>query len=133
MNIRSKITSTIDLLRIINQMNEISLSLSLRKSEKCTLGTIISELGRNIIIHADTGEISIAVTEENERTGVVITAQDFGPGISDVDKALRDHFSTKGSLGLGLPGVKRMSDELIIETSLGHGTKITAIKWIDNA
>jgi serine/threonine-protein kinase RsbT len=62
--------------------------------------------------------------------GIEIEVSDHGPGIADVEGAMNDHFSSGGTLGLGLPGVKRMMDEFSLESSPGQGTRVTARKWI---
>ncbi len=93
------------------------------------IATAISELARNIVQYAGTGEITVRLTEDHIKQGVVIVARDKGPGISDIKKALQDGYSTSGSLGLGLPGVRRLMDEFEIISEVGHGTTVTTIKW----
>jgi len=96
----------------------------------CTLiATAISELARNIVSYANHGEISLQLVHDSRRSGVLITASDDGPGIPDLRLALRDGFSTSGSLGLGLPGVKRLVDEFQISSSAGQGTVVKVTKW----
>lgn len=93
------------------------------------IATAISELARNIVSYAKRGQISLQRLHNLQRTGISIVASDEGPGIPDVRLALRDGFSTSGSLGLGLPGVKRLVDEFQIISSAGEGTVVKAIKW----
>lgn len=93
------------------------------------IATAISELARNIFLYAGKGSITIEIVEQLERLGLRITAIDHGPGITDLRKAMEDGFSTSGALGAGLPGVKRMMDEFVIESSLGNGTKVVVVKW----
>lgn len=96
----------------------------------CTLvATAISELARNIVSYAKRGEISLQLVRDSRRSGILITASDDGPGIPDLRLALRDGFSTSGSLGLGLPGVKRLVDEFQISSSAGQGTVVKVTKW----
>lgn len=96
----------------------------------CTLvATAISELARNIVSYAKKGEIVLQLVRDSHRTGVLIIASDDGPGIADIRLALRDGFSTSGSLGLGLPGVKRLVDEFQISSSAGQGTVVKVTKW----
>lgn len=100
-------------------------------STECTLiATAISEVARNIIEYAGTGEIALARVFDSEARGIVIVARDRGPGIPDVTLAMRDGYSTGGSLGMGLPGAKRLMDELDIETGPDAGTVITLRKWV---
>jgi serine/threonine-protein kinase RsbT len=73
--------------------------------------------------------IAMTVIYDSRREGLLIVASDEGPGISDIPRALRDGFSTSGSLGIGLPGVRRLMDEFAIESQPGRGTTITVTKW----
>ncbi len=97
------------------------------------LATAISELARNIASYAKKGEILIRtipnLRDGSARPGIQVVARDRGPGIRDVEQALRVGFSTSGSLGLGLPGVKRLADEFQIESVDGGGTTVTIRKW----
>jgi serine/threonine-protein kinase RsbT len=93
------------------------------------IATAISELARNIVSYAGRGEIVMSVVRNSDRTGIMIVASDSGPGISDLTLALRDGFSTSGSLGIGLPGVRRLMDEFDIESQPGRGTIVTVTKW----
>lgn len=90
--------------------------------------TSISELARNILRYAETGFIYIYELSGPNGVGVEIIAEDSGPGISDLDSALRDGFSTSNSLGLGLPGVKRLMDAFEIESTT-EGTRVCAVTW----
>ena len=94
------------------------------------IATAVSELARNILHHAGSGEIRMRLLDERGRHGIEIEARDQGPGIPDVERAMSDHFSTGGTLGLGLPGVERMMDELEVETTVGVGTCITTRKFL---
>jgi serine/threonine-protein kinase RsbT len=93
------------------------------------VATAISELARNILLYAGTGEILLSTFNGSERCGVQVVARDQGPGIQDVTRALEDGFSTSNRLGLGLPGVRRLMDEFAIETKPGSGTTVVARKW----
>lgn len=93
------------------------------------IATAISELARNIISYAGKGEIVMSVIHDSDRTGILIVASDNGPGIPDLPLALRDGFSTSGSLGIGLPGARRLMDEFDINSQPGRGTIVTVTKW----
>ncbi|HET7107161.1 MAG TPA: anti-sigma regulatory factor [Candidatus Acidoferrum sp.] len=93
------------------------------------VATAISELARNIVSYAGKGEIVMCAARESDRTGITIVASDSGPGIADLTLALRDGFSTSGSLGIGLPGARRLMDEFNIDSQPGYGTIITVTKW----
>jgi serine/threonine-protein kinase RsbT len=100
-----------------------------RPPELAVIATAISEIARNIVKFATRGEIAVAVVTENERTGVTVIARDVGPGIADIDRAVRDGYSTYGGLGLGLPGARRLMDEFEILSEPGRGTTVTMTKW----
>ena len=93
------------------------------------IATAISELARNIVAYAQRGEIRLRTMQGSTRRGIEVVASDDGPGIADVRQALRDGFSTSGSLGLGLPGVRRLMDEFEVESQPGRGTRVTVRKW----
>jgi serine/threonine-protein kinase RsbT len=93
--------------------------------------TSISELARNIYLFAGKGTITIKAVERNRVRGLQIIAEDEGPGIPDVRKALEDGYTTIGALGAGLPGVRRMMDEFEIESRVGKGTRVVAVKWCE--
>lgn len=88
------------------------------------LVTAVSELARNIVVHAGSGEIELRAVTEPGLSEIVAVARDQGPGISDLTRALQDGYSTAGGLGLGLPSVERIVDELVITTTPGKGTTV---------
>ena len=94
------------------------------------IATVVSELTRNILKYAGHGEVYLRRVSEMGRRGIEIEVVDTGPGIADCEAAMDDHYSSGGTLGLGLPGVKRMMDEFSLESTLGEGTRVTARKWI---
>jgi len=103
--------------------------LGFSNSNLTLIATAISELARNILLYAKAGEMTLGVLENHGRDAIVVVAKDSGPGIADVARAMQMGFSTSGSLGLGLPGVKRLMDEFEIDSSAGRGTTVTATKW----
>jgi serine/threonine-protein kinase RsbT len=98
--------------------------------DQARITTAISELARNIYLYAGQGQICIEQISEYNKKGLKIIAIDNGPGIPDIRKVMEDGFSTSGGLGAGLPGVKRLMDEFSINTVLGEGTDIQAVKWL---
>jgi len=98
-------------------------------SDLTLIATAISEIARNIVTYAQRGELIFSVLEEGRRRGLMVVARDEGPGIPDIELAMRDGFSTGKSLGLGLPGAKRLMDEFEIDSTIGKGTVITMRKW----
>jgi len=99
-------------------------------TDQVVVSTAISELARNIVRYAARGEITLRLVDDGGRRGVEVLAADAGPGIPDVALAMQDGFSTSSSLGLGLPGVRRLMDEFEISSEFGKGTTVTARKWI---
>ena len=91
--------------------------------------TAASELARNTLVHGGGGETRLEIVHDGVRSGLQMTFEDQGPGIPDIDRALRDGFTSGGGLGLGLGGSKRLVSELRIETEVGVGSRITALKW----
>jgi serine/threonine-protein kinase RsbT len=93
------------------------------------ISTAVSELARNMFIYAKKGIIGLSFISENSNSGIEIVAEDFGPGIQDIDKAMEEGFSTGGTMGVGLPGTKRLMDYFKIESKIGVGTKVVIRKW----
>jgi len=88
----------------------------------------VSEITRNIVRFADSGEVVVTEVQEPRR-GISVVARDTGPGIPDVDQALQDGYSTYQGLGLGLPGARRLMDEFAVVSETGRGTTVTMTKW----
>jgi serine/threonine-protein kinase RsbT len=107
----------------------LAVELGFSAVDSTLIATAISELARNIVSYAGAGEITLKRIQNSTRQGILIVALDQGPGIHDIREALRDGFSTSGSLGLGLPGVRRLMDEFAISSQPGRGTKVEVKKW----
>jgi serine/threonine-protein kinase RsbT len=107
----------------------LAVALGFSPGDATLIATAISELARNIVAYAKSGEIRLAMINGSGRQGIQLVAQDQGPGIFDIQQALRDGFSTSGSLGLGLPGVRRLVDAFEIVSEKDRGTTVTAQKW----
>lgn len=102
------------------------------KTQQMLIATAASELSSNILRYAGKGELLLKVVKNMGRLGIEIVAMDQGTGIADIEKALQDNYTTtKGSLGLGLPSVRRIMDDFEIESSPGKGTLIRTRKWRD--
>lgn len=127
--IRMPIASDSDLIEARQKGRVLAERQGFSSSELTLIATAISELARNIIRYAKRGEISIQVLDGNPKAGIVVVARDAGPGIADVERALEAGYSTSGSLGLGLPGVRRIMDEFAIVSEIGQGTTVTVTKW----
>jgi serine/threonine-protein kinase RsbT len=107
----------------------LAATLGFSSTDSTLIATAISELARNIVLYAKRGVIILGMTQKGSRQAIIVTAKDQGPGIPDIAQAMKEGFSTSRSLGLGLPGVKRLMDELEIISKVGHGTTVTAKKW----
>ena len=108
---------------------ELALGIGFSPGDATLIATAISELARNIVTYARKGEIRLIPIELNGKRGLTVVAKDEGAGIADIRRALQDGYSTAGRLGLGLPGVKRLMDEMEIVSEIGVGTTVTAKKW----
>ena len=128
---RMQVRSDADIVPVRARGRALADELGFSRTDATLVATAISEIARNIVIHAGRGEIELKPAYEADRRGVVVVARDEGPGIRDVDAALQDGFGTKGGLGLGLPGVRRIMDEFVIETVPNQGTTVTMHMWRD--
>jgi serine/threonine-protein kinase RsbT len=123
------IASDIDVLTARTQGRAMAATLGFSNSDKTLIATAISEVARNIVNYAKRGEIVLRVVRRGDRRGILVLARDQGPGIPDVARAMEDGYSTGGSLGLGLPGSKRLMDEFEVASEVGKGTTVTMTKW----
>lgn len=104
--------------------------LSFSVTDVTMIATAISEIARNITSYAGRGEVRVGVQYRDGRQALVVRAEDDGPGIADIERAMEDGYSTGRGLGLGLPGARRLMDGLIVESSPGKGTVVEMWKWI---
>ncbi len=108
---------------------EAALRLGFSRTDATFIATAISEIARNITTYATRGEICITTVRRGGRSGVKVVAMDHGPGIPNLELALRDGYTSGKGLGLGLPGARRLMDEFDIESRPGNGTTVTMIRW----
>jgi serine/threonine-protein kinase RsbT len=94
------------------------------------IAAAISEIARNIVEYAGEGTVDLSLVHQGSLVGIHVVARDRGPGIADVEKALLDGYSTRNSLGMGLPGARRLMDEFEVESRPGAGTTVTMTKWV---
>ena len=118
-----------DVSRVRQQVRTRAVEIGMGLVDQTKVVTAASELARNALDYGGGGEVRIDLVEEGGRKGVRLTFEDKGPGIPDIEKALTDHYTTGGGLGLGLGGAKRLSNEFHIESTLGVGTRITIARW----
>lgn len=123
------IRSETDLLGARQTARATAKTLGFSETELVLIATAISEIARNALQYGKGGELEIATVALNGRRGIRICTRDRGPGIPNLEAAMRDGFSTGGGLGLGLPGARRLMDEFHIESSPGQGTTVIMTKW----
>lgn len=127
--IRVPIRTDADIVTARQEGKRLASQLDFTPSDLVVIASAISEIARNIVEYATSGEVAIALLERNGRRGVSVVAQDIGPGIADPAMAMQDGFSTSGSLGLGLPGARRLMDEFELHSEVGKGTRVSMRKW----
>jgi serine/threonine-protein kinase RsbT len=127
--IRVSIGVDADIVIARSTSREAAARLGFGSTDLTVIATAVSEVTRNIVRFAGTGEVVVELLEE-PRPGVRIVARDAGPGIPDVAEAMRDGFSTYDGLGLGLPGARRLMDEFTVDSEVGRGTTVTMTKWL---
>jgi len=123
------IQSDVDIIGARQRGRYLASQVGFSPSELTLIATSISELARNIVMYAKRGEIVLKLLNHPDKKGILVIARDEGPGIPDIRIALQDGYSTSRSLGLGLPGVRRLMDEFEVESQMGRGTTVTVRKW----
>ena len=118
-----------DVVPFRNRVKEYATKIGMGLLNQTKLITAASELVRNMLRYANGGETLIEVLSKGRETGIRLTFTDKGPGIVDISLAMKDGYTTGKSLGLGLPGTKRLVNEFDIKSTVGEGTTITIIKW----
>jgi serine/threonine-protein kinase RsbT len=124
-----QISTEQDMVRLRQRLREYAQKIGMSVVNQTKLITAASELARNILAYAGEGQIIMEVISERLQTGIKVVFKDSGPGIADVNKAMQDGFSSGKSLGLGLPGAKRLVNFFDIQSKVGHGTTVTIIRW----
>jgi len=119
----------IDVIPFRNRIKEMAVKIGMGLVNQTKLITAASELARNMLKYAKGGKVFIEVISKGRENGIRLVFKDTGPGIPDIKMAMQDGFSTGKSLGLGLPGTKRLVSEFHIESEIGKGTTVTVIKW----
>ena len=118
-----------DVVGLRKQVRERAVAIALSLVDQTKLVTAASELARNTIKYGGGGEAHLDTLSDGVRSGVGLTFVDAGPGIPDIDSALRDGFTTGGGLGLGFGGSKRLVDEFEVDSRPGEGTAVLVVKW----
>ncbi|MGC4038654.1 MAG: anti-sigma regulatory factor [Chitinophagaceae bacterium] len=124
-----KIEKEQDVVPFRNRVKEYAVKIGMSLVNQTKLITAASELVRNMLKYADGGNVLIEVVSQGRDSGIRLTFTDKGPGIKNIELAMKDGFSTGKSLGLGLPGTRRLVNEFDIKSVLGVGTTVSVLKW----
>ena len=125
----ASINTSGDIVKVRQLVREWAISLGFSLVEQTKMVTAASELARNTLDHGGGGQVRMQVLNNEMRRGLKLTFSDEGPGIADLEQALKDGFTTGGGMGLGLSGAKRLANEFDIESVPGRGTKVTITRW----
>jgi serine/threonine-protein kinase RsbT len=118
-----------DVVSFRNRVKEYAVKIGMGLVNQTKLITAASELVRNMLRYADGGTVNIEVVSQGRENGIRLIFTDKGPGIPNIEQAMKDGYSTGKSLGLGLPGARRLSNEFNIKSIVGEGTVVSIIKW----
>lgn len=129
-SISCAICREVDIYLAISHGRALSTEIGFGEIDRTRIEIVILELTRNVLGHASSGELILCSINGPDGPGMLVEARDNGPGIPDIALALRDGYSTANTLGAGLPGVKRLMDEFEIDSTVGTGTTVQAIKWL---
>jgi len=121
--------SSEDIVLVRQAVRTTAVDLRLSLVDQTKIVTAASELARNTLDYGGGGTVRIQALQDGSRRGLRLTFEDKGPGIPDVERALKDGYSTGSGLGLGLGGARRLSSEFAIESRPGEGTKVTIARW----
>ncbi len=124
-----KIEKEQDVVPFRNRVKEYAVKINMGLVNQTKLITAASELVRNMLKYANGGIVLIEAISQGRDNGIRLTFQDKGPGISDISLAMKDGYSSGKSLGVGLPGSKRLVNEFDIKSTIGEGTTVSIIKW----
>jgi serine/threonine-protein kinase RsbT len=130
--VRVRIATDDDIVTARQEGRRLSAGLGFSSTDLTLIATAISEVARNIRVFAGEGQVQIKQLNERGRDGIMVVARDKGPGIRDLERAMQDGYSTRGSFGLGLPGARRLMDEFQIRSKPGRGVTVTMKKWTLN-
>jgi len=127
--LRLTIIADTDVVEARQQGRALAAQAGFSSGEQTGIAAAIFEVARNILMHAQKGEIILGLVQNGDRTGVSVIAIDQGPGIPDIARAMQEGYSTADGVGTGLPGAKRLMDEFEVDSVVGRGTTITMKKW----
>ncbi|MFS0516156.1 anti-sigma regulatory factor [Nostoc sp. UIC 10607] len=123
------IQSSTDVVLVRQAVRQLGVEIGFGLVDQTKIVTAASELARNTLEYGGGGTVKLETLQEGRRRGLRLTFEDQGPGIPDIDLALKDGFTTGGGLGMGLGGAKRLANEFEIQSAVGEGTRVTIIRW----
>lgn len=118
-----------DVVQVRQRVRAFAAEAGLRLVDETKIITAASELARNVVTYANSGTARIELVSDGRRQGVRVTFEDNGPGIADLELAMKDGYTTGAGLGLGLGGARRLSNEFEIQSKPGEGTRVTITRW----
>lgn len=118
-----------DVVTVRQRVRAVAIEEGLKLVDQTKIITAASELARNTLTYGNGGTVLIEAVANGSRRGVRLTFEDRGPGIADIELAMKDGYTTGGGLGLGLSGAKRLSNEFEIHSKPGEGTRVTITRW----
>jgi len=118
-----------DIVSVRQAVRACSVSIGLSLIDQTKMVTAASELARNTLQHGGGGQARLEILDERGRKGVRVTFEDRGPGIANLELALRDGYTSAGGLGMGLGGSRRLVNQFEIHSEAGHGTRVTITRW----
>lgn len=121
--------SDVDIVAARRGVTEWAREIGLTVLDRTKVVTAASELARNTVTYGGGGVMSLEIVHDGKREGLRLAFEDKGPGIADIDRALEDGYSTGGSLGIGLPGARRLVNEFEVTSTPGVGTCVTIVRW----
>jgi serine/threonine-protein kinase RsbT len=124
-----RLASSEDVVIVRQAVRQWSAGLGFSLVDQTKLVTATSELARNAVTYGGGGSARIETVARNGRLGIRVTFEDNGPGIADIELAMKDGFTSGGGLGLGLGGAKRLTDEFEIHSRPGEGTRVCFVRW----
>jgi serine/threonine-protein kinase RsbT len=127
---RIPISSDLDIVAARVEGRNLARKMGFGVIDQARIATAISELARNVVLYAQSGEIALFSLEVDGKVGLQIVCEDQGPGIEDLELVVRNGYSTGQGLGMGLPGTKRLMDDFEIRSEVGVGTVIRVCKWL---
>jgi serine/threonine-protein kinase RsbT len=127
--VRVQICSAADVVSARQEARALAIEAGFSVCDSTLITTAISEITRNVLEYAQQGDVTISLLKNGSKNGVKIVVNDRGPGIANISQVMKDGYSSRQGLGIGLPGTKRLMDEFEIKSKVGSGTTVTMKKW----